>query len=662
MAEALVREYQVRKKVSPSEFEESNCCPAKFPGRGLSRDSSNYSLDGERQTTLIFGPLEHESAESPRGVVDARVSVAAIPRDVLKPAIKSSSKQQQAVIADNDVRVEMGKASENEFYVAEHVVPLPPFLSPKRRPRGSIHRGESGPQSGVEIGLARTSTQDSVHTTTSVPESPAGVQDTYDKFRTRSARLDSQFSARRGASSSHGTGTRCEGSGSTVPETTEDTDEHGKLSSVQPDRYFDALQGPELETLKEHESELMLPTDERWPFLLRFPIGCFGVCMGLGSQAMLWKDLASSAQLHFLHIPLQINIALWCLALLSLVLVFSTYSLKIIYFFEAVRREFHHPVRVNFFFAPWIACMFLTIGLPSTIASSIHPATWCVFMAPLFILELKIYGQWLSGGDRRLSKVANPSTHLSVVGNFVGALVGAKVGWTEAAIFFWAVGLAHYIVLFVTLYQRLPSNLVLPKDLHPVFFLFVAAPSAASVAWMKITGSFDLVSRLVFFIALFLYSSLVVRINFFRGISFSIAWWAYTFPMTAAAIASIQYTTVADSWITEGLAIVLSVISSATVFTLFIFTILHAFVWTDLFPNDVAIAITVKKSKHKKKGKADDSTDDLQKDSLTALKECEPLHKIMIEAFHQIISKDHNCTTQGHSLESQCTFTANHLK
>jgi tellurite resistance protein TehA-like permease len=139
-------------------------------------------------------------------------------------------------------------------------------------------------------------------------------------------------------------------------------------------------------------------------------------------------------------------------------------------------------------------------------------------MAPLFILELKIYGQWLSGGDRRLSKVANPSTHLSVVGNFVGALVGAKVGWTEAAIFFWAVGLAHYIVLFVTLYQRLPSNLVLPKDLHPVFFLFVAAPSAASVAWMKITGSFDLVSRLVFFIALFLYSSLVVRINFFRGI------------------------------------------------------------------------------------------------------------------------------------------------
>jgi tellurite resistance protein TehA-like permease len=270
---------------------------------------------------------------------------------------------------------------------------------------------------------------------------------------------------------------------------------------------------------QEHEKELLLPIDERWPFLLRFPVSFFCVCMGLGSQVILWKNLSSSTQLHFLHIPLQINLTLWCLALFVLILIFVTYSLKIIFFYEAVRREFHHPVRVNFFFAPWIACMFLALGLPSAISqSSAHPAVWCIFMAPVFALELRIYGQWLSGSARRLSKVANACTHLSVVGNFVGALLGATVGWIEPAIFFWAVGLAHYLVVFVTLYQHLPSDISLPKDLHPVFFLFVAAPSTASVAWMHITGRFDLVSRLVFFMALFLYSSLVVRINFFRGI------------------------------------------------------------------------------------------------------------------------------------------------
>ena len=81
-------------------------------------------------------------------------------------------------------------------------------------------------------------------------------------------------------------------------------------------------------------------------------------------------------------------------------------------------------------------------------------------------------------------------------------------------------GLTHYLVLFVTLYQHLPTNETLPNDLHPVFYLLVAAPSAASVAWMRIVGEFDYFSRLVFFIALFLYSSLIVRINFFRGFKY----------------------------------------------------------------------------------------------------------------------------------------------
>jgi len=174
-----------------------------------------------------------------------------------------------------------------------------------------------------------------------------------------------------------------------------------------------------------------------------------------------------------------------------------------------VRREFYHPVRTNFF-APWIACLFLVLGAPRLVAE-MHHGVWYAVMAPIFCLELKIYGQWMSGGQRRLSKVANPSNHLSIVGNFVGALLGAKMGLREGPIFFFAVGLAHYMVLFVTFYQRLPTNVTLPKELHPVFFLFVAAPSVASMAWAKINGQFDAGARIAYFIALFLYMSLVRR-------------------------------------------------------------------------------------------------------------------------------------------------------
>ncbi|GMP70394.1 hypothetical protein CsSME_00029265 [Camellia sinensis var. sinensis] len=273
-------------------------------------------------------------------------------------------------------------------------------------------------------------------------------------------------------------------------------------------RYFDALEGPELDTLRASE-EILLPEDKQWPFLLRFPISSFAICLGVSSQAILWKTLATSASTKFLHISLDVNFMLWCISVALVAIVSFIYLLKVIFYFEAVRREYYHPIRINFFFAPWLSFLFLALGVPPSIAQKLHPALWYVLMTPIFCLEIKIYGQWMSGGQRRLSKVANPSNHLSIVGNFVGALLGASMGLKEGPMFFFAVGLAHYTVLFVTLYQRLPTNETLPKELHPVFFLFVAAPSVACVAWATIQGSFDYGSRIAYFIALFLYFSLV---------------------------------------------------------------------------------------------------------------------------------------------------------
>ncbi|KAG6482388.1 S-type anion channel SLAH2-like [Zingiber officinale] len=398
----------------------------------------------------------------------------------------------------------------------------------------------------------------------------------YDSFKTWSGKFEKQISNLRGKPPE--------------PEI-ENLTKNTKREVVPAHRFFDALEGPELDKLKASEV-LVLPEDKKWPFLLRFPVSSFGICLGVSSQAILWKTLATSSSTSFLHFGLTVNLVLWCLSLALLGIISSIYILKIILYFEAVRREYYHPIRVNFFFAPWISCLFLAIGIPSSIGIKLHAALWYVLMGPIFLLELKIYGQWMSGGRRRLSKVANPSNHLSIVGNFVGALLGASMGLKEGPIFFFAVGLAHYCVLFVTLYQRLPTNETLPKDLHPVFFLFVAAPSVASMAWAKITGEFGFGSRIAYFIALFLYASLAVRINFFRGFRFSLAWWAYTFPMTGASIATIRYSVEVTNIFTRILSIALTAISIITVASLLTSTMVHAFVLRDLFPNDIAIAIS----------------------------------------------------------------------
>ncbi|XP_012090155.1 S-type anion channel SLAH3 isoform X2 [Jatropha curcas] len=406
----------------------------------------------------------------------------------------------------------------------------------------------------------------------------------YDSFKTWSGRLERQISNLRGKP-------RAESPARPAERRLENKD------ALPVDRYYDALEGPELENLRASE-EIVLPDDKRWPFLLRFSISSFGICLGVSSQAIMWKTLASSASTKFLHISPHINLVLWCISVALVVIVAAIYLLKVILYFEAVRREYYHPIRVNFFFAPWIALLFLALGVPSSITNTLPTALWYVLMAPILVLELKIYGQWMSGGQRRLSRVANPSNHLSIVGNFVGALLGASMGLKEGPLFFFAVGLAHYTVLFVTLYQRLPTNETLPKELHPVFFLFVAAPSVASMAWARIQGSFDYGSRIAYFIALFLYFSLAVRINFFRGFKFSLAWWAYTFPMTGAAIATIRYSNEVTSVVSRTLAVTLSALSTLTVTALLVSTIVHAFVLRDLFPNDIAIAISDRKPKH----------------------------------------------------------------
>jgi hypothetical protein len=68
--------------------------------------------------------------------------------------------------------------------------------------------------------------------------------------------------------------------------------------------------------------------------------------------------------------------------------------------------------------------------------------------------------------------------------------------------------------------------------------------------------------------------------------------WAYTFPMTGAAISTIRYSNEVTNVVTQVLAVILSAVSTLTVSGLLVSSIVHAFVLRDLFPNDLVIAIS----------------------------------------------------------------------
>lgn len=62
--------------------------------------------------------------------------------------------------------------------------------------------------------------------------------------------------------------------------------------------------------------------------------------------------------------------------------------------------------------------------------------------------------------------------------------------------------------------------------------------------------------------------------------------------MTGAAIATIKYANDVLHPASQALLVVLSAVSTFTVIALLVSTVIHAFVLQDLFPNDLAIAIS----------------------------------------------------------------------
>ncbi|KAG1334941.1 putative Receptor-like serine/threonine-protein kinase [Cocos nucifera] len=210
-------------------------------------------------------------------------------------------------------------------------------------------------------------------------------------------------------------------------------------------------------------------------------------------------------------LPSAAFVMLWSLALFTLVALCLLYAARCLFRFRSVRAEFAHHVGVNYLFAPWISWLLLLQSTPFLRPHTRSYLLLCwLFSLPILALDIKIYGQWFTKGKKFLSMVANPTSQITVIGNLVGARAAAQMGWRESAVCMFSLGIAHYLVLFVTLYQRFLGSDSLPAMLRPVFFLFFAAPSMASLAWDSISSSFDTSCKMLFFLSLFLFASVII--------------------------------------------------------------------------------------------------------------------------------------------------------
>ncbi|CAL9072935.1 unnamed protein product [Musa textilis] len=324
-----------------------------------------------------------------------------------------------------------------------------------------------------------------------------------------------------------------------------------------------------------------------------FHAGYFRISLSLCGQALLWKTLSEPStdsralRLVVRLLPSTTYVLVWSVALAVLVALCFLYALRCFLRFRCVKAEFSHHVGVNYLFAPWISWLLLLQSTPAFLhpGAALYRVLWWAFSVPILMLDVKIYGQWFTEGKKFLSMVANPTSQITVIGNLVCARAAARMGWEEIATCMFSLGMAHYLVLFVTLYQRFVGCNSLPAMLRPVFFLFIAAPSMASLAWDSISGSFGTGSKMLFFLSLFLFASLVSRPALFKRSMrrFNVAWWAYSFPLTVLALAATEYAQEVEGGVSNALMLGLAVLSVLVTVALIVFTAIKA---GDVLPHD----------------------------------------------------------------------------
>ncbi|KAJ1427176.1 Voltage-dependent anion channel [Sesbania bispinosa] len=283
-----------------------------------------------------------------------------------------------------------------------------------------------------------------------------------------------------------------------------------------------------------HQNDITKPSQV--PILTKLHAGYFFICLSFGAQALLWKSLSehnkdSQTLWHgFNLMPSVAYLLLWCLSVLIATILSVLYMLKCILHFDMVKKEFSHHIGVNYMYTPWISGLLMLQSAPVIV-----PRTF----------------------------VANPVSQVSVIGNLVAAQVMTEIDWKESALTMFSLGMVHYLILFVTLYQRLTSSNQFPKGLRPAYLLSFAAPSMASLAWKSISGAFLIPSKMLFFLSLFLFMSQACRPAFFKKSMkrLNVTWWVYSFPLTILGLACAEYAQQVKASMASALMLVICIVS-----------------------------------------------------------------------------------------------------
>lgn len=265
--------------------------------------------------------------------------------------------------------------------------------------------------------------------------------------------------------------------------------------------------------------------------LKNFPISFFSVMLGL-----LGFTIANMKAVEILDLNYDISSFLTWFSLGVFLLLLIVFLLKLIFYTKEVTKDFNHPIKINFF--PTIGISFLMfsivfLGKDLTLAKIF----WLAGVIIQTTLTFLIVTKWMHQSIFKLQHF-NPSWFIPAVGNIIVPLAGVQLFDPEISWFYFSIGFILWLVLLTISFYRLFFHEKLSDKLTPTLFLLIAPQAVGFIAYVKLTGSIDLLARILYYFTLFIALLLLTQIKHFIKLKYYLSWWAYSFPISAFTIST----------------------------------------------------------------------------------------------------------------------------
>lgn len=297
--------------------------------------------------------------------------------------------------------------------------------------------------------------------------------------------------------------------------------------------------------------------------LQHVPISFFAVVMGLNG----WVIALQRAQ-GLLGFPLPIGNYLLLLSAAVFVGLVTLYGLKLVRYPQEVYAELHHPIKMSFFPTISISLLLFSIALLG-LSQPWSFALWAVGTALHFAFTLYILSLWIHHSTFDI-KHSNPAWFIPVVGNIIVPIAGVEHGMLELSWFCFSIGVVFWVLLFTIFFYRIIFHPPMIDRLVPTLFILLAPPAVGFVAYVKLMEqeseafTLDPFARILYYLALFIFTLLLAQVRIFARLHFFLSWWAYSFPIAALTIASMLMYRESEapffSWLASGLLVLLSLV------------------------------------------------------------------------------------------------------